>query len=522
MKIKSAFSGRILFDHIPKTAGTAVSKWLTKTLGSGCVSPQVNGIHRQLIARYGGLYSIISAHVDFEFGEELDPRYSYITCLRNPVDRAISWIYFVLEEYEFKKENNLYKSIIRLLETDGKEINDDILLSISNLYVTHFSKIGQIDSLIERRSVEYCLHVLRQYDLVGIQENINSFIADLAEFTGASFVDEVAKQRVTSTRPSSISSALINRLIELNQLDIQLYNEVKAWRNEVKAYCLPWEKYDIQNAPSIRVTPDLVIAKTILEEGNIVDRGQTMTFAVYFFLARAVAELGISINIYDSDKRVAFGTNNILLQKLQKDISIGSYCVKYSLLADLPVGKYSVGFSFVEKSSNGTKELAFNDHLCEFDLRQQIETHYSGYAYLPAEIDLIPIVQEDNLVENPKGSLNISSPFSVMKSDQSILIDVIIENRSEQQWKGDDFRQVNMACRWADIHSGATIIDGTRTMLSKEYIAPGETIVEKMRIKAPALVGEYNLILSLVQENVGWFDTMGQDFKPSSMLVKIL
>ena len=522
MKKKSAFSGRIVFDHIPKTAGTAVSKWLIETLGTGCVSPQVNGIHRQLISRYGGLYSIVSAHVDFEFDEELDPRYTYITCLRHPVDRAISWIYFILEEYESQKENNLYKSIIKLIETDGNEINDDIISSISNLYVTHFSKIAQTDTLAERLSVEYCLGILRQYDLVGLQENMNSFIVDLAKLIGAPLIENISKQRVTSTRPISISPKLINRLMELNHLDIQLYEEVKTWHNEVKTYYSPWEKYDIQKEPSVRVTPDLMITKASLLEGPIIDRGQIMTFEVNFFLLRALAELGISINVYDSDKRIVFGTNNIVLQQFQKDIGSGSYCVKYSLLADLPIGKYTVGFSFVEMLTNSIKELAFNDLLCEFDIRQQIETHYSGYVYLPAEMVLTPIAHEHNLVENPKGSLSISSRFSTMKCNQSIIVNVLIENRSEQQWKSDNFRRVNMAFRWADVRTGATIIDGARTMLSKECIASGETTVEKMRVIAPALPGQYILILSLVQENVGWFDTMGNDFKSSSIRMKIL
>jgi hypothetical protein len=522
MKRKSAFSGRILFDHIPKTAGTAVSNWLTDTLGTGCVSPQVNGIHRQLISQYGGLYSIITAHVDFEFDEDLDPRYTYVTCLRHPVDRAISWIYFILEEYESHKENNLFQSITKLIETDGQEINDNIISSISNLYVTHFSKITQTDIIAERISVEYCLTILRQYDLVGLQENLNSFIADLAILIGAPLIEKIAKQRVTSTRPLIISPKLIRKLTEINQLDIQLYEEVKTWHNEEKIYTLPWEKYDIKNKNSVRVTPDLIITKVNLLEGPIIDRGQTMTFEVNFFLVRTLAELNIMINIYDSDKRVVFGTNNIVLHQFQKDIARGSYCVRYSLLADLSVGKYTVGFSFLEILPNNVIELSFNDLLYEFDLRQQIETHYSGYAYLPAKMVLFPIEDEHNLIENPKGSLSLSSPLSTMECEQSIFINVVIENRSEQKWKSDSFRPVNMAFRWSDIHTGTTIIDGARTMLSNDTICPNETTVEKMCIIAPASSGQYCLILSLVQENVGWFDTMGKDFKSTSILVNIL
>ena len=63
---QSVFDGRIIFDHLPKAAGTAVNAWLVKVLGSGCVTPNLIGKHQDLICRYGGEYSVISGHVNFE------------------------------------------------------------------------------------------------------------------------------------------------------------------------------------------------------------------------------------------------------------------------------------------------------------------------------------------------------------------------------------------------------------------------------------------------------------------------
>ena len=61
------YSGRLIFDHFPKTAGQAVNAWLTEELGSGIVSQNLIGNHREMIDR-AGHYSIISAHVHFGEG----------------------------------------------------------------------------------------------------------------------------------------------------------------------------------------------------------------------------------------------------------------------------------------------------------------------------------------------------------------------------------------------------------------------------------------------------------------------
>ena len=79
-----AYPGRLIFDHLPKTAGQAINAWLVAELGSGCVTPNLIGSHVDLIRKYGGLYSIISAHVHFDDGKGLDPRYQYMTLFREP------------------------------------------------------------------------------------------------------------------------------------------------------------------------------------------------------------------------------------------------------------------------------------------------------------------------------------------------------------------------------------------------------------------------------------------------------
>lgn len=113
------FPGRVIFDHLPKTAGQAVNAWLRAALGSGCVSDNLIGAHRELITQYGGAYSVISAHVHFD-GSGFDPRYNYVTCFREPIDRALSWIFFVLNNHSDQDIVVLRRATQAFVDSEGE------------------------------------------------------------------------------------------------------------------------------------------------------------------------------------------------------------------------------------------------------------------------------------------------------------------------------------------------------------------------------------------------------------------
>src|SRR6266404_4061207 len=123
-----SFPGRVIIDHRPKTGGQALAAWLNAKLGSGCVSPNLVGSSYELIKTYGGLYSIISGHVNFIGRGVLDPRYQYITCIRHPVDRALSWLYFVLNDAKIDRYSSHVREAAEIFyRSDGEECPDDML-----------------------------------------------------------------------------------------------------------------------------------------------------------------------------------------------------------------------------------------------------------------------------------------------------------------------------------------------------------------------------------------------------------
>ncbi|EUC14745.1 Wzt carbohydrate-binding domain-containing protein [Paraburkholderia hospita] len=397
-----AFSGRVVFDHLHKTAGQAVNAWLASELGNGCITTNLIGDHRDLIRRYGGQYSIISAHVYFRHAELLDSRYQYMTLLREPVDRAISWIYYLANDVGVTRETTpLKEGASRFIASGGTDGSPEFLESIRNPYTEHFCRIFGNGSEPDDEKLANALAAIREYDVVGVYEEMPDFLANVAALLGIPPPRDIAPVNVTTRRAriDQISPRLRECIIALNELDLRLYTQVLARKHEGALKCATrpalcsvskWKKYEaVQNHRLAE--RDLCIRTATVREGFEIRRGQLMTLDVDFSLKRQVSELEMGIHIFDNDGRWAFGTNSTLLGRTYRLLPSGTYRVSHHLIADLPTGKYTAGFAFSERlPGGGQTELAWRDVMCEFRISQQVSRTFAGYAYVPAEITLRP------------------------------------------------------------------------------------------------------------------------------------
>lgn len=203
MALDRAFPGRVIFDHLQKTAGQALNAWLSGSLGSACVTPNLIGYHRELIQKYGGLYSIISAHVLFRADDELDPRYQYMTVFRDPVDRAVSWMYFLLNDVPADKYTTaLIEGAHLFLESHGRDSTKEFLESITNPYTEHFCSFTRC---MDEDKVAAAFSVIQRYDVIGIYEEMPRFIADVAAMIGLPTPDVIPRVNVTTNGPKRTS-----------------------------------------------------------------------------------------------------------------------------------------------------------------------------------------------------------------------------------------------------------------------------------------------------------------------------
>lgn len=222
----SVFSQRVVFDHQPKTGGTSISHWLMNSLGPGCVSQHVTGFHRDIIRSHGGAYSVISGHLMF-FGEGLDPRYKYITCLRDPVSRVISWLYFVLNNHTEEQLPGVYNAVKAFVDSDGDELYENILLKnqIQNNYVSHFSKIKRIESNGANESLLSAINNIDEYCYIGFTERMDELAADIGILLGIS--DPTIPFKNITGGSKNASPKLIKRVEQMNLMDLEFYNTIR-------------------------------------------------------------------------------------------------------------------------------------------------------------------------------------------------------------------------------------------------------------------------------------------------------
>lgn len=529
------YSGRIIFDHLAKTGGMAVMAWLRDVLGSGAVGPSITEDHLSLINRYGGIYSIIGAHIYFQ-GEGLDPRYQYFTVLRDPIDRVISQLYYAANTVPKTKE---FLEDIRaaeaFLESEGSIVSQKLLKSISNYYVDHFFNIDN-DPAIEisdSQRLSSALEALNNFDTVGIFENMPIFLSNIADLVGIPKPSSIALVNQTNKRPvvSDVSPVLRARISALNQLDIQLYQQVKAWkeaaqRPPIKAVLrvpvLPYTNYE-SIAHKVRTTPDIVLVNVELREGYDICHGGNMTFLVDFRSTRAISNFQVGISIQDEARRLAFGTNSALLKQVYSPLAGGSYRVIFQLLAELPAGKYIAGFAFEELSGSKVLELGRHYNLVEFYVYYPSKFAGTGFANLPSVITLLPfdLPSDKCVVTRPIGQLILKSPLHEIQAKEQVMVEVQILNGSMKSWGGDQFFPINLSYHWIDNVGNTVIYDGVRTALSIDGVRTGQTVDATMKVIAPVEPGVYTLFLTIVQENVGWFDELGDGFVGTLKKVRI-
>lgn len=228
---KAAGKQTVIFTHIPRTGGSTLNSILKFQCPPDRFFEIKTATNSFYIDRFKKLdierkkrLKIISGHTPFGLHRFLPQPSTYITLLRNPIDRILSHYYYVLEQprhylYDrVKSQNMTLKDYIS--SGVSKELDNDqvrILCGDENVYFG-FKKCSDIHLKMAKEN-------LRNYfAIIGLQEKFDETIILLRKTFGYKTPFYIKKHigRQYLSR-ESISRDVIDAIEEKNRLDMELY-----------------------------------------------------------------------------------------------------------------------------------------------------------------------------------------------------------------------------------------------------------------------------------------------------------
>ena len=130
-----------------------------------------------------------------------------------------------------------------------------------------------------------------------------------------------------------------------------------------------------------------------------------------------------------------------------------------------------------------------------------------------------PVLKYDTpIITDARGRLEVENTPHVVEPGAVFFLDVTVFNESSSKWVTIGNSPVRLSYHWKDMNENSILHDGERSLIGVEEIT--EKIRAKMKVVAPFLEGEYELMVTIVQEGVCWFENQG--FKPYVFDMKVV
>ncbi|MEZ6131820.1 MAG: sulfotransferase family 2 domain-containing protein [Planctomycetaceae bacterium] len=225
----------LLFEHVPKCAGTSVSHYLKQNYNAEEIFELNGGRPSESIAafqRYSEAdrtrFRLILGHGAHQLWSLVSPLTIGMTILRNPVDRIVSHYYFVLAS----PKHYLHEQVVTRRMSLSDYATSGISGELRNNYVCRFLQITPEEAEREPdSSVENAYSRLKaQYAVIGILEQLNqtmNTVRRIARLRGRWKNEQrnVNKRRRLKDEITSDERTVIS---EINALDVRLYERIAA------------------------------------------------------------------------------------------------------------------------------------------------------------------------------------------------------------------------------------------------------------------------------------------------------
>lgn len=194
----------LIFMHIPKTGGTTLRRIIDKQYKPN----EIYRTYKNVVKPQGKMTDqnirCIQGHDYFGIHKQINKPYKYVTMLRDPVERVISNYYY---SRQFIENCPSFEEFIKQNR------------NMQTLFAT-----GEHPANLEEAKRN-----LSTFAVVGITEIFFKSVYLIGKECGWENISYYKKLNVNDNRPkrNEVPKKILNLIIEMNQLDIELYNWAK-------------------------------------------------------------------------------------------------------------------------------------------------------------------------------------------------------------------------------------------------------------------------------------------------------
>jgi hypothetical protein len=445
------YQTKFLFDHLPKTGGTAWRTVLEEIFGRENVTQHLEGRSEVWAMQRYADYRVISGHflsllpTDGQNGARV-----HHTLLRHPVDRAISEYFYWRHHAHEGVRDRLGDWAQRFDICDFFRARlDSNETAATNFCTKHFASritrdIDNSDTLLP-----IALESLRRYEFVGIYEVLHDSVDMFCWQFALPGVRQVPRVNVTASRVSvrDLDPSALRILTEMNNLDVQLYEHALATFESKKRRMFREllrkrsSERRIRFASAISgvkklVPPPLRRYRKILQTNakqpdrenssatqnphapnecrasrrfesfggkeievvsvcaigadsgtNTVSPGETVAVRIAISAHINVENLTVGIELSDGFGEVVYGTNTFIRGAGATVTAGRDYDVVFTFRANLNRGRYRIGVALHTGPDHTERCFHWCDNVTELEIAQLGEPDFIGYCRLEPSIE---------------------------------------------------------------------------------------------------------------------------------------
>jgi hypothetical protein len=226
---RPATSPCIIFLHLPKTGGVTLRralrwKYAPELLNFETLTKPAEALGEVPLSERRSA-RVLTGHLHYGVHDYIPQRCEYITLLREPIARVVSYYYYILKHPKHWRHAELVRSgmgldeFVRTSPERGVENDQTRMLSGAGA--------GELDAgSLDRKALEQAKRNLERFLVVGLTERFDESFILIRRALGWKFpLYETAN---VATGPKPASATALESIRERNQLDLELYEHARG------------------------------------------------------------------------------------------------------------------------------------------------------------------------------------------------------------------------------------------------------------------------------------------------------